>query len=209
MATARKSHQACVRFSDPAAPEGAQVSTATFLEQCRDSALVRFHGPRGRALGCQSIQHIVPPKPGDDGSTGEIVAHLSPEAFTAWASGLPATMDDKRGHIDAQVHLALGDLADQDMHGYLAFTKAQCAIYVPDLIQLIHEALERTTFSRLGRKAECRWEGTLVGRVTPPYLVLVVSIGLAALAGGQPKVPQPRKARGPRKKAAPPAPSES
>lgn len=194
MAPAHEPHEACVQFSPPAALEGVGVSAATFLRQCRESALARFHGPRGPGTGCQTIQHHVPPKPGDEGSTGKIVAHMSTEACNLWKSGLPANVRDKRGHIDAQVHLALSDLADQDMHGYLAFSKAQCEVYGPDLVQLIHEALERTTFSRLDRKADCNWEGTLVGRVTPPYLVLVVSIGLAAPAG-TPKAPGSGTAR--------------
>lgn len=204
MTATQKSHQACVQFSDPAAPEGVQVSTATFLKQCRESALDRFHGPRGRSAGCQTIQHDVPPKPGDEGSTGKIVAHVSPEACTAWESGLPANLRKGHDHIEAQIHLALGDLADQDMHGYLAFSKAQCAIYGPDLVQLIDEALERTTFSGLGRKAECNWEGTLVGRVTPPYLILVISIGLAAPSDGPSEAPTSTTAQGPTKAAGTP-----
>lgn len=195
MAPAHKPHEACVQFSNPAALEGAGVSTATFLRQCRESALARFHGSGGRGGGCRTIPHHVPPKPGDEGSTGRIVAHVSQEACAAWESGLPATVREKRGHIEDQVHLALSDLADQDMHGYLAFSKAQCDVYGPDLVQLIHEALERTTFSHLDRKADCNWEGTLVGRVTPPYLVLVVSIGLAATAGDTPKAPGSGTAR--------------
>lgn len=182
MAPALKSRQACVQFADPDAPEGAQVSTPDFMAQCHDSALARFGKGRRASLGCRTIQHLVPPKPGDEGSTGMIVAHVSPAFCAAWEAGLPTSLREKRAHVEAQMHLALEDLADQDMHGYLAITKAQCAIYSPDLVQLVNEALDRTTFSKLGRRADPKWEGTLVGRVQPPYLVLVISIGITGRA---------------------------
>lgn len=178
MVTHPKSRQASVQFADPSAPSGVQVSTAAFLKECEQSALARFRGRRQGRLACRTIQHLVPPKPGDEGSTGMIVAHVSPEVWSAWETGLPSSLLEKRAHIEAQLHLALEDLADQDMHGYLAITKEQCAIYKPDLTQLMDEALDRTTFSRLGRRSDPNWEGTLVGRVQPPYLVLVVSIGM-------------------------------
>lgn len=91
--------------------------------------------------------------------------------------------------IDEEIHLALTDLADQDMHGYLALTDAQCDLFRPDLIQLVNESLDRTSFSHLGRHADPRWEGTLVERVRPPYLILIVSIDFER---------QPRKRRAPR-----------
>ncbi|MEK6976230.1 MAG: hypothetical protein AABY18_07800 [Candidatus Thermoplasmatota archaeon] len=177
MTTATKPRQACVQFADPEAPSGAELSSATFLRECRQSALARFRHKDDARIGCRTITHPVPPKPRCTESTGMIVAHISPALCLAWESAAPGTQREKRAHVDAQIHLALTDLADQDMHGYLAVTEAQCEVYDPDLTQLVSESLGRTSFSNLGRDADPHWEGTLVEKVKPPYLVLAVSIG--------------------------------
>lgn len=187
MTTTAKPHQACVQFADPNAPDGVQVSPAAFLKGCRQSALVRFRSSREPCGDCLTIEHPVPPKPGDKGSTGLIVAHVSSAVSSAWETDPRGTPRQKRAHVESQVHLALEDLADQDMHGYLAITKEQCAIYDPDLNQLLNEALDRTTFNHLGRAPDPHWEGTLVQSVEPPFLVLVVSIGFADKAKGRPR----------------------
>ncbi len=182
MVTALKSRQASVQFADPTAPTGVQVSTPAFLKECHQSALTRFRGRRARPTSCLTIEHSVPAKPGDQDSTGLIVAHVSQAVTLAWEADQPGSARQKRARVEAGIHLVLEDLADQDMHGYLAITDAQCAIYNPDLVQLLHEALDRTTFSHLGRQPDAHWEGTLVERVQPPYLILVVSIDFAAPA---------------------------
>ena len=178
--TTAKPRHACVQFTDPAAPSGAELSQATFLKECRGSALARFRGRGDGRLGCRTIEHPVPPKPRCPDSTGLIVAHVSPAVCWAWEQMAPGTAREKRAHVDGQIHLALSDLADQDMHGYLAVTEEQCELYDPDLTQLMAESLERTSFSHLGRAADAHWEGTLVEKVRPPFLVLAVSIGFAA-----------------------------
>lgn len=179
MLTTAKPRQACVQFADPAAAPGDERSQATFLKECRGSALARFRGRGDGRLGCRTIEHPVPPKPRCPDSTGLIVAHVSPAVCWAWEQMAPGNAREKRAHVDEQIHLALGDLADQDMHGYLAVTEEQCELYDPDLTQLVTESLERTSFSHLGRPADPHWEGTLVETVRPPYLVLAVSIGFA------------------------------
>lgn len=169
-------HQACVQFADPTAPGGREVSAPDFLRECRKSALTRFRRRHHGRLGCRTIEHPVPPKPGCKESTGKIIAHLSPEVCAAWERSVEGTLAERRAYVDSEVHLALSDLADQDMHGYLALTEAQCRIFRPDLVQLVNESLDRTSFSHLGRRADPEWEGTLVERVRPPYLVLDISI---------------------------------
>lgn len=182
MMNAVKPRHACVQFADPTAPSGADLSSATFLEECRGSALARFRGHGAARIGCRTIEHPVPPKPRCPDSTGLIVAHVSPAVCWAWEQMAPGNAREKRAHVDAQIHLALSDLADQDMHGYLAVTEEQCELYDPDLQQLVTESLDRTTFCRLGRAADPHWEGTLVETVRPPFLVLAVSIDFAGTA---------------------------
>lgn len=176
MANTLRPRHASVQFADPAAPSGVEVSREDFLRQCRASAIARFRLREPGWLGCRTIEHPVPAQPGSQGSTGAILAHVSPTVCRAWEAMATGTAQEKRAHVDAQIDLALTDLADQDMHGYLALTDAQCELFGPDLIQLVDESLDRTSFSHLDRRADARWEGTLVERVRPPYLVLVVSI---------------------------------
>lgn len=177
MTNPRKPH-ATVQFADPTAPSGKEVSRSVFLKQCRAAAMARFR-PRETGAGCRTIEHPVPALAGSQGSTGMIVAHLSPAVCRAWEATVEGSVHDKREHVEAEVNLALADLADQDMHGYLALTDAQCELFGPDLVQLVNESLDRTTFSHLARKADPHWEGTLVERLRPPYLVLIVSIQFA------------------------------
>lgn len=177
-----KPRHACVQFADPDAPSGADVSSSTFLKECRGSAMARFRSHGDARFGCRTIEHPVPPKPRCPDSTGLIVAHVSPAVCWAWEQMAPGNAREKRAHVDSQIHLALSDLADQDMHGYLAVTEEQCELYDPDLQQLVTESLDRTTFSRLERAAEPHWEGTLVETVRPPFLVLAVSIDFAGAA---------------------------
>lgn len=197
-----KPRHASVQFADPTGPSGAEVSRADFLKQCRDSALARFRAHAPSWLGCRTIEHPVPALPGTTASTGMIVAHVSPAVCKAWESTLVGSVAERRAELEAQVHLALQDLSDQDMHGYLAVTQAQCDLFEPDLVQLTAESLDRTSFSHLGRKPDPQWEGTLVERVRPPYLVLILSIDLA-----QPDPPVPRKR--PRRPATPDDPTFS
>jgi hypothetical protein len=75
-------------------------------------------------------------------------------------------------------------LAAQDFHAYLALTDAQGLVFRQDLSQMFDEALDRTSFSRLRRRAETRWEGTLVESIRPPSLVLAVSIGFHGPTAG-------------------------
>lgn len=179
---ARKSRQGTVQFSDPEAPSGAEVSAQEFLKDCRASAMARFRKADPDWVGCRTIEHPVPPSSEGGESTGMIVAHVSPAVCRSWEANHTGLARQKRAHVDTQVNLALEDLATQDMHGYLALTKAQCDLFGPDLVQLVCESLDRTTFSRLGRRADPRWEGTLVERVRPPYLVLAVSIDFESSA---------------------------
>lgn len=185
MLTAPKPRQPCVQFADPAAPSGTLVSSAEFLRDCHASALARFRARSDGRIACRTVTHPVPPKARSESSTGLIVAHVSPALCWAWESKSPGNARERRAHVDGQLHLALGDLADQDMHGYLAVTPEQCDVYEPDLAQLVCESLDRTSFARLGRTADPHWEGTLVEQVKPPYLVLALSIGLDG-AGGEP-----------------------
>lgn len=179
MLTTAKPRHACVQFADPAGPSGAELSSTMFLQECRGSALARFRS-RGRAQDtCRTIEHPVPPKPRCQESTSLIVAHVSRALCQAWERLVPGDARAKRTHVDEQIHLALKDLADQDMHGYLAVTDEQCEMYDPDLTQLVTESLGRTTFSHVGRAADPHWEGTLVEQVRPPFLLLALSIGLA------------------------------
>lgn len=188
-------HKASVQFADPAGPGGAQVTSPHFLAECRQSALARFRKGQTGRVTCRTVKHVVPAKAGDVGSTGMIVAHLSKNVCAAWDAALGEEILDKDAHIDAEIHVVLEGLADQDMHGYLALTKEQCAFYAPDLVQLVHESLERSSFSKVNLRSDPRWEGTMVGRVQPPYLVLVISIDLAADAAEVHAAPTPRPKR--------------
>ena len=176
MRSVLKPRLACVQFSDPNAPGGVEITTTEFLKECRQSALARFRARRDAHGDCRTIEHIVPPKLGDHGSTGSIVAHLSTTLCDAWESSSPGSTRERAAHVEEQVQLALEDLAEQDMHGYLALTEEQRALYAPDLEQLVTEALDRTSFSHLLRQPQVSWEGTLVQSVRPPHLILVVSI---------------------------------
>lgn len=176
MTNALKSRHASVQFADPTGPSGMEVTREDFLKQCKDAATSRFRRADSTWTGCRTIEHPVPTLPGNPGSTGMIIAHVSPAVCRAWQASAPGTAADKRSHVDEEVQLALTDLADQDMHGYLALTDAQCDLFRPDLVQLVTESLDRTTYSHLGRRPDPRWEGTLVERLRPPYLILIVSI---------------------------------
>jgi hypothetical protein len=196
-----KPRQASVQFADPTAPSGREVSSAVFLKECRQSAVARFRDHAPTLLGCRTIEHPVPPQPGSQGSTGMIVAHLSPAVCRAWDASSIGTLSERRARVAEEMQLALTDLADQDMHGYLALTDAQCDLFGPDLVQLVSESLERTSFSHLGRQADPHWEGTLVERLRPPYLVLVLSVDF--LAAPATKVAARAKPRPSRRQAKP------
>lgn len=172
-----KPREPCVQFSDPTAPGGVEITVTEFLSQCRQSTLARLRTRRDPHPECHTVEHAVPPKHGDPSSTGTIVAHVSKEVWQAWETATPGTPKQRKAHVEGQLHLAMEDLAEQDMHGYLALTDDQRSLFVPDLAQLMAEALDRTTFSHLGRVASTHWEGTLVESVKPPFLALVVSIG--------------------------------
>ena len=184
MLTTTRPRHACVQFADPTGPSGVELTSATFLDECRGSALARFRSRGDARIACRTIEHAVPPKPRCQESTGRIVAYLSPALCSAWEQTVPGSAREKRAHVDEQVHLALKDLADQDMHGYLAVTDEQCEMYDPDLTQLITESLDRTTFTHVGRRIDPHWEGTLVEQVQPPFLVLAISVGFAQLRRG-------------------------
>ncbi|MFO1536105.1 MAG: hypothetical protein ABR586_10605 [Thermoplasmatota archaeon] len=109
---------------------------------------------------------------------GSIIAHLSTQLCDVWEASSPGTARERAAHVEEQVQLALEDLAEQDMHGYLALTEEQRSLYAPDLEQLVQEAFDRTSFSHLLRKPFVSWEGTLVQSVRPPHLILVVSVSL-------------------------------
>lgn len=179
MAVTFKPRHAGVQFADPTAPSGMEVSRDEFRRQCRASAMARFRAREPLWPGCRTVEFPVPALPGSTGSTGTIIAHVSPTVCRNWEATVAGSQSEKRAHVEAQMKLALQDLADQDMHGYLALTDAQCELFGPDLIQLVTESLDRTTFSHLGRRPDPHWEGTLVERLRPPYLVLIVSIDFA------------------------------
>jgi hypothetical protein len=162
-----------VQFSDPNAPSGVEITTVQFLKECHQSAMARLRVPQ-----CITVEHVVPPKLDDHGSTGSIIAHLGTRLCDAWEADALGTTRERAAHVEEQVQLALEDLAEQDMHGYLALTEEQRALYASDLEQLVTEAFSRTTFDRLGLKLEAHWEGTLVQSVRPPHLILVISVGL-------------------------------
>lgn len=174
-----KTRQPCVQYADPEGPGGIDILPEEFLRECRDSARARFRTGRTLHPSCHTVEYTVPPKFGDPGPTGTIVAHLSPQLSAAWQARVPGLPHVRRQHVEEQVRLALEDLGLQDMHGLLALTPGQRECYLLDLAQLVAEALDRTTFSRLGRAPLAHWEGTLVTRLQPPFVILAMSIRLA------------------------------
>jgi hypothetical protein len=173
--------QTRVRLSDPKVAGGIEAITTHFLRDARQSALGRF-GHRTLASGCHTAQLTVPARPGAGGCTGTIVAHVSAPTFRAWMDSTYGTPAQRKEHVIEQMQLVLQDLSDHNMHGYLALTDAQCDVYDQDLVQLVTESLDRTSFSHLKRPCSVHWEGTLVKSLQPPVLVLVVSIGFQPLA---------------------------
>ncbi|MHB8634763.1 MAG: hypothetical protein ACYDBQ_12515 [Thermoplasmatota archaeon] len=176
--------RASVQFSDPKSPRGAEISPVEFARACQASALGRFHAGRGGVGGCAVVEYAVPPKFGDLASSGVIVAYVSPDVVAAWRKLSPPQFGDEETELERQMLLVLEDLGQQDIHGLLAFTRPQRTTYSDDLGQLVCEALERTTFSHLHRIPEIHWEGTLVERLSPPFVALILSIRFSA---------QPRK----------------
>ncbi len=170
--------RACVQFADPAGPQTDQIGVANFTRECRQSALARFSHARTAPGTCHTIDYLVPPKYGDAGATGSIVAHLSPRMSEAWQKQAHGPVQVRRWHVEAQMRLALEDLGLQDIHGLLAMTPAQREAYKLDLDQLVAEVLQRTDFWQLGIAARTRWEGTLVERLRPPFVILVFSVDL-------------------------------
>jgi hypothetical protein len=165
---------------------GLEAVTTTFLREARESALGHFEGQRLRSDDVsnvlsgdtRTVQRIVEPRPGSPGCSGTIVAHISGPAFAAWVAMAPGHPSQREAHVLDQLQLVLQDLADHDVHSCLALTESQCEIYDLDLVQLVAESLERTSFSQLQRPADINWEGTLVKSLQPATLVLVVSIDL-------------------------------
>ncbi|MHB1261110.1 MAG: hypothetical protein ACYC2H_05280 [Thermoplasmatota archaeon] len=163
-----------------------EALTNEFLGDAHESAVSHFEGHRIRSSApsnmlagdCRTVQRTVTSGHGAGGCNGTIVAHISAQAFAAWAASGPGAPPQREAHVFAQLQLMLQDLSDHEVHGCLALTKTQCEVYDLDLVQLIAESLERTTFSNLRRPAEIHWEGTLVKSLQPPALVLVVSIDL-------------------------------
>lgn len=173
-----------VRPTQAKAGQDLDALTNEFLGETRASALGRFEGHRIRAAApsnllageCHTVEHVI--APGEHGSGGSIVAHISGSAFAAWAAAEPGYPGQREAHVLAQLKLVLQDLSDHDVHECLALTETQCDVYGLDLEQLIAESLDRTTFSHLRQQADIHWEGTLVKSLDPPALVLVVSIDL-------------------------------
>lgn len=160
---------ACVQFADPEAPDGIDITIPSFLDACRRSAIARFHDPKDLRTAVQTFVHTQGTGPD---STGSIALHVHKQAFESWAAANP---QGKRG-VESELHGVLEDLAAQGLHGLIAFTEAQRALFVPDLEQAVLEALERTSFPSLARKARIHWEGSIVERVRPPTVTLVVSL---------------------------------
>jgi hypothetical protein len=163
-------------------PLGLEAVTQEFLSQARASAVARFEGAvlsAHRASGahaCHTEQRAA--RTGSLGTTGSIVIHASQPLMAAWSAAAAGTPREKAAHVSAQLQLVLQDLADHDAQDCLALTDTQCDVYDLDVVQLVAESLERTTFPSLGRPASVHWEGTLVQSLRPAMLVLVISIGL-------------------------------
>lgn len=179
MRTVPKIREPRVQYGDPEGPGGVDITPEEFASACRTSALARFRTPRTLHPACPAVGYTVPPKFGDPGPTGAIVAHLDPRLVAAWEAAVAGLAHERRRHVEQQVALALEDLGLQDMHGLLALTPGQRDFFALDLAQLVAEALDRTTFSRLGRAPLAQWEGTLVQRLSPPFVVLQLSIRFA------------------------------
>lgn len=167
-----------------ARPRGLEAVTEEFLSQARASAVERFQGAilsarRARAAqACHTEQRATSPAGiGATGTTGSIVIHASPTLVAAWGAVADGSPKQRTAHVRSQIQLVLQDLVDHDLHGCLALTDTQCDVYDLDVVQLVAESLERTTFPALGRPASVHWEGTLVQSLRPAMLVLVISIG--------------------------------
>ncbi len=156
--------------------EDLEAVTLSFLQQAQRSARARFAGDPRWARGCHTAQVAVPPDAHGAGCSGSIVAHVSPALVHDWAAIGTGSLRDRKAHVLRQLQLVLQDLSDHDMHGYLSLTDAQCDIYGQDLVQLVTEALARTSFPALRRECHVHWEGTLVRSLRPPVFVLVLSI---------------------------------
>lgn len=160
--------------------------TTGFLGDMHRAALSHFQGQRLRsstptnvlAGECRTVQLTMPAGDGLRVCSGTIVAHVSAPAFAAWAAAEPGPSSQRENRVIDQLRLVLQDLSDQDVHGCLALTESQCSVYDLDLVQLVAESLDRTTFSRLRRVPDIHWEGTLVKSLDPPALILVLSIDL-------------------------------
>ncbi|MFA5944165.1 MAG: hypothetical protein WC876_06840 [Candidatus Thermoplasmatota archaeon] len=178
--------QTLVRPSQAQGGLDLEALTTEFLGDTHESAISHFEVHRIRSSApsnllagdCRTVQRTVTAGHGDGGCNGTIVAHISAPAFTAWAATGPGQPQQREAHVLAQLQLMLQDLSDHEVHGCLALTQSQCDVYDLDLVQLVTESLERTTFSHLRQPAEIHWEGTLVKSLDPPALVLVVSIDL-------------------------------
>lgn len=166
-----------VHFVDPAVPVGLESVTSNFLRQARTSALRHFEGHKFLFPSCFTLQCDVPGRADSGTSTGRIVAHVSPPVLKAWAAAASGTPAQRRAQVIVQLQLVLQDLSDHDVHVTLALTEAQCDVYGEDLVQLVEESLNRTTFCGLGRLAKVHWEGSLIRSLHPPFIVAVVSIG--------------------------------
>lgn len=163
-----------------------EALTTDFLGEMHRAALDHFEGQRLRSSSpsnvlageCRTVQLTMPTGKGVGVCSGSIVAHVSGPAFAAWAASEPGPSSQRENRVLDQLKLVLQDLSDQDVHGCLALTESQCNVYDLDLVQLVAESLDRTTFSRLRRLPDIHWEGTLVKSLDPPALVLVLSIDL-------------------------------
>lgn len=150
---------------------------AEFLQECHRSAAKRFAEAPGRP-GMHTVEYLIPPRFGELRSTGVILAHIEDRLYRHWQTWTRQHSRRPEAHLEKQLQLALEDVAMQDMHGMLALTEEQREAYILDLKQLVAEALDRTTFGRIGVDPEIHWEGTLVQRLDPPMAVLVISIGV-------------------------------
>lgn len=178
--------QTLVRPSQAEGGLDIEALTNEFLGDAHASAVVHFESHRRSASApsnflagdCRTVQRTVTSGHGAGGCNGTIVVHVSAQAFAAWCAGRPGSPLQREAHVLSELQLLLQDLSDHEAHGCLTLTQAQCEVYDLDLVQLVTESLERTTFSLLRRQAEVHWEGTLVKSLDPPALVLVVSVDL-------------------------------
>lgn len=160
--------------------------TNDFLGSMRRAAVDHFEHQRDEeglpvnllAGDCRTFQMSVPASGSGRLCGGTIVAHVSGPAIALWVASETGSLLVREERVMAQLQLVLQDLCDHDVQGCLTLTESQCEVYGLDLMQLVAESLDRTSFSRLQRQADIHWEGTLVTSLDPPALVLVVSIGL-------------------------------